>query len=311
MARGNGILMTHNGTGGSGTLTLVAVTGFPDVTKVFGTSGTRLIELEINEYTDSTYTVLSKQETGIWSVNLSTLVATRTKVLSTWDGTTYLPNPGSASAPSALTIGNTAANVRIVCAPNAAGILPPTPFIATSTSDTGSQTALNFIAGSSSAISLTAGFIAYTPVLIAHHGPFSQATMRVTTAMTGGSPTLNVALYEVGSDGLPGNKLIDFGSVGAPNTAATLQNTAIGTPVEVVPGWYWQAVLPVAGGATGNPSVRAANILAGGMGGTSFGNSSPNSGIFLSATGQTSLPSTAVAIATINNSNLAPLVAYK
>lgn len=312
--RGNGIRQTHNGTGGTGTLTLVAMSGWPAFSNVF--TGTRLVDYEIDQYTDASKTVLAQQECGEGSINTSTNVLTRTKIDSTWNGTTYLPNPGSATAPTALNITNTAANVDILCSPSAASMMAAMPFFygtVANVSDGLGCMPMNISGVANGTLGLVAGTITYSPIFIGHRGPFSQASVRVTTATTGGTPTLTVDIFEVASDGSPGKLLIDFGNLGSTSSTApfTLTSSAIGTPVALVPGWYYQGILFVANSATGSPSIRSGLAgFGGGPSGTLFANTTPLNPQ-LTLAGQTAFTDPATAPTGSNSSTAMPIVVYK
>jgi len=223
-------------------------------------------------------------------------VLTRTKVLSTWDGTTYLPNPGSATAPTALNFGTTSANIDIVVSPMASGILPPMPFVygsVASVSDGLGAAPINSTTHVNH--NVTSGTVWYWPILIGSYGPFSQFTARTTLALTGGSPTLDFAIYEIASDGTPGNRLINFTQITEVGTAnTTYTSTAIATPVMLVPGWYWAAALHLAAGASGTFQVRGTNIATGGPQGSYFANAAVWMGP-KTLTGQTALNDPATA----------------
>jgi hypothetical protein len=314
--RGNGIRQTHNGTGGTGTLTLVAVSGWPAFSNVF--TGVRFVDYEIDQYTDASKTVLAQQECGEGSIDTSTGILTRTKIDSTWNGTTYLPNPGSATAPTALNITNTAANVDIICSPSAASMMAITPFFygtVANVADGLGCLPMNLAAAANSTAAMpTSGTVQYAPVYIGHRGPFSQASVYVTTGSTGGTPTLGVALFEVASDGSPGKKLIDFGNLGSTSNTAPffLTNTALATPVYLSPGWYYQGMLWIAGGATlGSLAVRGANAaFGGGPGGTLFASTSPFNNSFRVGS-QTVFTDPATAPTSVNSQINIPAIAYK
>lgn len=260
-------------TGGTGALTCAAQTGYPLVSEAF--TGTRFVEYTIVEYTSSAKTQPSKAETGIGSYVTSTEVLTRTKVLSTWDATDYLPKFGTATAPTALSFGTTSANIDIMVGPMAAGSIPPVPFQAGavgSVNDGLGMLPMNFIMPSSTSSILTNGRATYFPALIAQTAPISKASVRVTTGATaaGGTPsTFSLAIYEVGSNGLPGKRLIDFGSLGRPTTTGSTLTATLGTPVFLSPGWYFVGALYVAGTDTGTPALRAPGAAA--IGGSPIG----------------------------------------
>jgi hypothetical protein len=274
--RADFIRMT-SATGGTGALTCSAQTGYPAISEAF--TGTRLVDYTIAEYTSSAKTQLSKAEAGVGSYVTSTEVLTRTKILSTWDGTTYLPNPGSATAPTALNFGTTSANVDIMVAPTSmSGVLglPFTFEATTSVSDGLGSPPLNF-SSSGSTPTITSGHAIYWPILLAHTSPISQFTLRTTGTLTGGAPTFDHAIYEVGSNGKPGKRLINFTqltAIGTTNTNYT--SAAIATPVMLQPGWYYAGGLYLAAGATGPASFRGGLLLIAG----------PQAGLFSASAGQ-------------------------
>jgi hypothetical protein len=107
--RGNWI--SHTATGGSGALTLSRNGNFPAFSDVFGTTGSRVVEYEIDDS-------VTNYEAGIGVVTLgtpgSTLSLARTYPTTTWNGTTYV-----ATAVTALTFSGT---VTVRCSPLAADV---------------------------------------------------------------------------------------------------------------------------------------------------------------------------------------------
>jgi hypothetical protein len=137
---------------------------------------------------------------------------------------------------------------------------------------------------------------------------YSQAAFRQTTATTGGSPTVDIALYEVDiSTGLPGKQLVAFTqkAVGTANT--TYQTTALSTPV-ICGGWMWGAFLFLVGGGSGG-SFKATAPLAGGMNGTLFSASTAPSAPLTRAS-QTVLNDPATAPTTQQNATAAIAVTF-
>lgn len=280
-------------TGGTSTLTCSAQTGYPLVSEAF--TGTIFVDYSITEYTSSAKTQLSKSETGIGSYNTSTEVLTRTKVLSTWDATDYLPKLGTATAPTALNFGTTSANIDIMVSPMAAGVIPPIPFSAgavASVSDGLGDVGLNRQTISSTNRTLTSGVVYYQPLLWNAMRPISKWTFRSTTTLTGGTPVFDCSIYECGSDGFPGKQLISLpqiGSIGTTNTTYT--SSAAGTPVYLVPGWYWIGLLYTANTASGTFSPRCDYALMASPGGTLISGTTPNGD--LTVTGSLTDPATA------------------
>jgi hypothetical protein len=298
------IRMTSS-TGGSSTLTCSAQTGYPIVSKVF--TGTRFIQYAINEYTSSAKTQLSKSETGIGSYNTSTEVLTRTLVQSTWDGTDYRPKFGTATAPAALSFGSTSANIDIIISPDtgaARGVPPAVMGAIASTSDGYGIAPLNFT-GASSSFTPTSGTIMYFPVELPY-AQYSQVAFRQVTATTGGSPTVDVDVFETNqSDGLPGKLLAAFTqkAVGGGNT--NYQTTALATPVPFG-GWVWCGFLFLVGGGSGG-TFRSVTSVLGGMWGTLIGSAVGP----VTLASQTAFTDPATAPTSNWNSNIVPLVVFK
>lgn len=230
---------THNGTGGAGTLTLASVTGYPQPTDVWGTSGTRFIEYEICEYTDSTFATLSKYERGIGSLVLSTNVLTRTQILATWtSGGSY--NQINATA---LTFGNTAANIQILTGASTATqkMALPSTFSVTSSNSDGWQpfnTRMTYDTNVGT-YTVTNGQREYIPVEFVYGRPISQVAVDVTSASA--STNLRMSLYEMDvSTGGPANLITEFTSATQITTTSTgYRSVTMGSPVSIPPGFYY------------------------------------------------------------------------
>ena len=272
--RADWIWMTHNGTGGTGSLTLVGVPGWPGFGNVYATP--RRVQYSILQFTDTTLATLAQGETGYGTYTPSSGVLTRDGILRTWNGTTYLPAEGVGNAPTALSLSNTAALVRISCTPTVE-MLPAIPFVATSLEGIGTFP-LNVSYTSNSYLTLTNEEVDYNPILIGHEGPFSMASVRVgddSGTYSGGTQNLEIGIYDIAETGLPGKKLIDFGLLGGTtpfSAAATISSTPLSTPVYIEPGWYYQAILAQFSGGTGTPRMRSfVTTLAASPAGTHFG----------------------------------------
>lgn len=226
---------THNGTGGSGTLTLAAVTGWPQPTSWMGTSGTRIVYYEIVEYTDSTLSVLSLYERGVGSLVLSTNVLTRTAIRCTWNGTTY-----NDANPTALTFGNTAANVRVLLTSSAVTQAPALPGINAATGDTYALfNTRQQLDSNGATLNLTTGTKYYIPCEHRFGKPLTTFAVNATSIATTGS--VRVGIYDMGSDGLPANLIseITSGSQFGINTATGLKSVTPATPLFLPPGFYF------------------------------------------------------------------------
>jgi hypothetical protein len=304
-------IMLTSTTGGTGTLTCTAQSGSPIPSDIW--TGTVLRNYIITEWSDATKTVEVQRERGYGSYNTSTEVLTRTKVLSTWvaSGTTFLPADGVATAPTALNFGTTAANIDIAIEPMVGNVLTPIPFYYGSTAsiaDGIGVTGLNLT--SNNTTTPATGVVWYIPYLIGHQGPFSQFSIRTTTTLSGGSPTVDCAIYEISSTGVPGKRLINFtqiGSIGTSNTIYT--STALATPVYITPGWYWVAILYVANSATGNFTPSSGIISLGSQTGSYYPSGSPQAPKTVGS--QTSLNDPATTPTGVVNTVSAPAVYFK
>jgi len=231
---------THNGTGGSGTLTLTSVTGYPQITDVFGASGTLNVNYTIAEYTDSTLVTLSKYESGFGSIVLSTNVLTRSIPRVSWSsGGSY-----DATAPAAVSFGNTAANVRVMLTSghvNTRSVFSRPHDGSTGASldgwglfDDKQQWDTN-----AATITLADGTKYWWPVDYINPRQITQVAVRVTTGQPAKTGRLGIYDQDT-STGLAGNLISEFTSGGqislaSNNTFASVTPTALWVP----PGNYW------------------------------------------------------------------------
>lgn len=235
------IKCTHNGTGGASTITLAAVTGFPQPTDVFGTSGTINVLYEAAEWTDSTQTVLSKYESGIGSLVLSTNVLTRSVVLKSWtSGGSY-----NAKNASALTFGNTAANFSLLLGAQTAnmigGILAMPASVSGFTSDVWQPFNTRVTYDSAlGTFTTTNGSRLFVPVDFIYAKPITQVAVEVTTGVASGA--VRVGLYDVDqATGLAGNLLTEFTSAAQIDATTTgFRSVTMATPFWAPPGKYLQ-----------------------------------------------------------------------
>src|SRR5688500_4190733 len=112
----NWVRMTSS-TGGTGALTLAAVTGWPRWQDVWGSTGSRYASYVIQEWAGADHSgPPTKAEAGLGTINLATGVLTRTKPTSTWNsaGPTY-----DGTSPTAISFGTTAANIEVSSSPTA------------------------------------------------------------------------------------------------------------------------------------------------------------------------------------------------
>jgi hypothetical protein len=252
------------GTGGNGAVTLTAIASIPRFSTVFGTQATT-IRYVIED------TVGKKMETGIGSVASNVLTRTRPQV--TWDGTTYADStPSPIAFGSAPTSGNI--RVRLAATAESQGSVNPGmnitvgsgPFQEFAVSRS-LKTNTNGLGGS-----LVANVEYYWCYRLDHAGLLNGFAFDV---MTSAGTGIKAALYALGANGLPSQKIVDFNTLSTASTGFK-SDTATSTwapngPVWLNPGWY-----AVGGISDGAPAIRGASGAFGLFSGTPF--SRPNDG---------------------------------
>ena len=238
---------THNGTGGTGTLTLAAVSGSPQPSDVWGTTATKIVYYSIDEYTDNTFATLKQGESGMGSLNLSTGVLTRSVVWRTWvSGAGYVVNGASA-----INVGATAANVRILLSATANLMRPAQPAINALAGLSGwlpFNTRQTWDSGNGNT-ALSAGNRHYCPIEFVYGKPITAVALNVGTIASASSTRLGI--YDWDTDGLPGNLITEFTATAQINTGgSTGYNSVSVTPPFIPPGWYWLCIQ-----SSGAPSI--------------------------------------------------------
>lgn len=230
---------TSIATSGAGAVTLTALSSRPRFSTVFGT-GKRWVRYVIEDTTNFYF------EQGIGSVTSNVL--TRTKPQITWDGTTWAD--GSAGAVSAINnFGGTPTSGQVIIrmAATAEAFIPS--IHAHNSSIAGDTTWRDYPIsghipwyGSGAGAALTNAREYYQLYRNDTAGLLNGAQLEV---QTGAAGNLKWALYDVGSDGLPGAKVVDFVTISTTATAVKT-DTATGswtpaTPIWLTPGWYYTA----------------------------------------------------------------------
>jgi len=226
---------------GAGAVTLTARTNIPTFSKAFGTQNTD-VRYEIEDTVNNTY------ERGLGRV--SSGVLTRTTPQITWDGTTWTD-----VAPSALTFAGagspTSGNIRIRIAPCVAD--KGANMVARQSTIAGDSSWRDYWisegrpwTGNGSGAALTANQEYYVPILITMGGVLAGVQFEVTTNVA--ASNMKHALYNQGSDGLPGTKIVDFVTTATATTGIKTDTaSASWTPagkVALSPGIYWIGYLP-------------------------------------------------------------------
>jgi hypothetical protein len=215
-------------TTGTGTLTLSAVAGFPLPSNVFG----------VNSYVQySLLDVNGSKESGLGTVGASNTLA-RTRIFSTWDGTTY-----NDVTPSALNL--SAGTHQVFITPLVDGffepLTAPTTFAAAGANR---YVASAHFYGSYVSTSLVLGTLYGVPFRLDCAGVLTHMGVWVNTA--GAGSQILVGLYGVNPDGSPG-KLLATTSTPLDSTSTGLKMNAIATQIKLKPGWYWTGALALNG----------------------------------------------------------------
>lgn len=278
-------------TGGIGTQTLAAPpSGMNSIDPYaafsgngWGTSVGVPVAYSIVEYTDSTFALPKQSESGVGtlllgaSISASTLA--RTTPLQTVTGMNSQPATvgGQTSAPSAINIG-TAANTLVFIGPTSWQMQRSLTAYATSgVSGAALEGVCPFqrpLTGGTNG-AWTHQRAVYQRVLLGFSGLIKSVSWYAQAGYTGGTQTMDGAIYAVGSDGRPGKKLLNFNQNSS--LVANL-NTLTATTQGAVfffAGYYYMGFLPQFSGGSGSPNFRCADSVApsplGTASGTAFG----------------------------------------
>lgn len=232
-----------------------------------GTTTGFLVPASIVEYTDSTLQHELQSESGLYTLkfgaNLAASTLARTLIFQTVTSMNSQPatvNGPTGSAPTAITIG-TAANVVVYFGPVAwLARQSFSSYVTASGSDGLGVCPTQFTQANGTNAAYTSGTVVYQRVEIATSMWIKSVSLWMVTAFGGTSCTLSCALYEVGSDGNPGKKLLNFANN---TTIPTNANTLAATTALWVPaGTYYLGILYVGVGQTTAPNGRQANSVA-------------------------------------------------
>lgn len=232
-------------TTGTGTLTLSAVTGFPLPSKSRTTG-------EYVQY--SIVTSDSKYESGIGKIAAADTLE-RTKVFSTYDGTTY-----TQVSASALSLASGTHNVYLT--PMAEAIFEPLRFPLSGPSNASIFSSHLTMSQANTGTGAAQRATAY-PFRLETSGILTS--MGIYVAVLGSTSTTHLGLYEADSNGRPARRIA--------RTSATIDTSttgwktqAVSSNVRVTPGWYWAAICVTSGS---NPSFTGSSAGASAFGGSS------------------------------------------
>jgi hypothetical protein len=221
------------GSSGNGAVTLTQITSVPRFSTVFGTSA-RAVRYVIED------TISKKMETGIGSVASNEL--TRTKPQVTWDGTTW-----NDQAPTAIQFGATPTSgdvvVRLAPTAEANGVTMHAIQSSITTDSNWRDYKVSGhlgLHGTSGTPILTASREYYQCYRLDFAGLLSGMKFEVTTLVAASS--MSVALYEMGTNGLPGGKIVGFNNQSTASTGFKTDTTtgtwAPAGKIWLTPGWY-------------------------------------------------------------------------
>ena len=228
-------------TGGTGALTLTAVTGWPRWQDVWGSTGSRYASYCIQEWAGTDHSGPPiKAEGGLGTINLATGVLTRSKPASTWlaSGPTY-----DGTSPSAISFGTTAANIEISSSPLADFSPDTIPYLVSAAPGEplgGMSSQHAMVSNSNRTFTANTGY--FTAFLWLGLGEIIQISMYVETAVA--SSGCKAAIFECGTNGLPGNRLLDINSASPYNTTTIgAKATAVTAGFYLPQGWYYSGLV--------------------------------------------------------------------
>lgn len=222
--------------GSPDTFTLGDVTGSPNFDDILGASGTRVVRYTAIEYTSSTRATISKIQSGIGSLDLSTMILTQTLIQETWNGTAY-----DNTAPAELTFTAGTDTTRVFCTPLVQDFMRTPPGTCNISGALGATTdygifPMNGGQSTGTVSTMTADVESWKAILWGGQNQIDQISIRSGT--TGGN--MKSAWYEMQTDGLPGLLLKDFGIM---SIATNANNVLAVSGFHPPPGWYWQATV--------------------------------------------------------------------
>ena len=238
MRAANGILETTTsiaGTLGDGAITLTAIANTPRISSAFGTGATQV------RY------VIRKGSTGAFETGqgvADTNVLTRTRPMVTWNGSAW----ADTGTISPLQFGSTptSGDVTVMLSPLAESTAPVIPARQNSIAgdanwrDYPLSSHCQVASSSGTGGALTAGNEYYAYHRLDVSGSLVGIQFSVSTLVA--ASNMKLALYAIGSAGLPATKIVDFVTV-ATATTGLKTDTATGswtpaTGINLTPGWY-------------------------------------------------------------------------
>lgn len=230
------------GTGGNGAVTLSAISGMPRFSTVLGTAA-RMVRYIIED------TVNKKFESGIGSV--ASNVLTRSKPLTTWDGSTYADGSAGTVAPLAFGSSPSTGDIIIRMGALAEAQAPVVPVQQSSIAgdndwrDFPISDHIDWF-GNGAQCDMVADREYYAYLRVSKAGVLKGVQFECTTNVSGSN--VKLALYDIGHDGLPENKLVTFNTLATATTGikrdTTTSTWSPASPLFLTPGWYVVGFIP-------------------------------------------------------------------
>lgn len=270
--RGDNIICGTSSSG-TGTLTLAATPAsigaldyyaFATAMNGFANGKVLLIPYVAIEYSDLTFSVPVREETGIGTLTLGANIAATTLARTTIFSTGVVGGSYVNNAPTAMAIG-TAANTLVILGQSASLNFSGTPYWETSLGDNSAGFSSNLInsnatLGNATLTSDPSGNTLYFPLILLKPVFAKVARIRVSTIYTGGTTTGALQLYQMGTNGRAGRLLVDFGNLPAsPFNSGSVPFYIAATAtvgMALQPGEYWGALYFTYSGGSGNIVVQ-------------------------------------------------------
>jgi hypothetical protein len=231
-------------TGGTGALTLAAAGGLalPATAYVAG----QAMDYSIIEYSDATLGTVVRAETGLGNISAAN-VLTRSRVFTTWNGTTY-----AQAAPSALSFGTS--HVRVYCSPSAEAGPTSFPGIANFSSNYGTH---GYVVPANCAHTAEWGGLALTanrqfnvPLKIEAGFAITEIGIHCTTAVA--ATTVNIAIASLNPTTEWPGVILAFAN-GLDTSSTGIKMGSITSRI-FAPGWYWMLF-----NSGGTPGIRGSD----------------------------------------------------
>lgn len=265
-------IWTTSSTGGTGDLTLSYPSSGPfmqgaQYQDYWGTgSPDPWVDYTIEEYGSPSLLSIKQYEIGCAPLHAGVTLrrtATNAKIFQTYvQGTGVTPSVAATSAPTAITFGSVAANIRITCSLHAGSVYQLPRF----RNDTNvglfaNADCLGWGSANSAFVAIgnfSANTLIYNPYYIPISGLYKSASIYVVTPSSGN--VARFALYHDDGSGWVGALINDWGVTAEfPLSTNGRKTTTLATPIFLSAGWYWQAFISNGSGTLSTAHLHFVN----------------------------------------------------